>query len=65
MKLFCKHRYKWSKAIYGDLIIHLGYKRTKWECIHCKHIYFTSVLIPIDGNILYSKDGLKRLDKRE
>lgn len=34
-QLFCKHDYKFVRNLYGDEIIHHGWKRSEWECCKC------------------------------
>jgi len=32
----CKHEFVFMMNLYGDAIIHNGYKRSIWRCIHCE-----------------------------
>lgn len=34
-RLFCKHEFKFVRNIYGDEIIHSGWKRSVWRCGKC------------------------------
>ena len=35
-KLFCNHNYIFVRNIYGDEIIHSGFKRSILECSECE-----------------------------
>ena len=43
-RLFCKHDYQKEHEIYGDKIIHMGYKRSIWICTKCGKEYWSSYL---------------------
>lgn len=34
-RLFCNHEYNFLRNIYGDEIIHRGFKRSIWICNKC------------------------------
>lgn len=36
--LFCFHRFKFIRNIYGDQIIEYGWKRSVWSCYTCKKV---------------------------
>lgn len=36
--LFCKHEFVFIRNIYGDEIIHRGFKRSEWKCEKCNKI---------------------------
>ncbi len=59
----CQHRYSWYNTIHGDCIIALNYKRTVWKCILCNLKAYTSTYVQHDPSILFSIDGLKRMEK--
>jgi hypothetical protein len=37
-RLFCKHKFILVRIIYGDEIIHRGFKRLEKKCEHCGKI---------------------------
>lgn len=37
-RLFCRHRLRFVRNIYGDEIISRGYKRSLWKCDECGKI---------------------------
>lgn len=39
-QLLCKHEYDFLTNIHGDGIIHLGWKRSIWQCSKCNKIHF-------------------------
>ena len=43
-RLFCKHDYRWSENIHGDMIIALGWKRSIWECSKCGKVIYSDLL---------------------
>jgi hypothetical protein len=43
-KRFCKHRYELVMNIYGDVIIHIGFKRSMWKCSKCGKVKFSDYL---------------------
>ena len=42
--LFCKHEYIFVRNIYGDEIIHRGFKRSEWKCDECGKIKLSDKL---------------------
>lgn len=42
--LLCKHNYIFMRNIYGDEIIHSGYKRSIWTCSACGKLKFRDAL---------------------
>lgn len=34
-RLFCKHKWKWDRNVYGDEINYSGGKRSSWSCAKC------------------------------
>lgn len=43
-RIRCKHSYKLLKTVHGDMIIHLGYKRSIWKCDKCGKLHFSDYL---------------------
>lgn len=39
-QLFCKHEYDFLMNIYGDAIIHSGWKRSIWRCAKCNKLHY-------------------------
>lgn len=42
--LFCKHDYVFVRNIYGDEIIHSGFKRSIWKCSRCGKVKYSEYL---------------------
>ena len=34
-RIFCSHRFEFTRNIYGDEIIERGWKRSIWKCSQC------------------------------
>jgi hypothetical protein len=43
-RLFCKHSFSFVRNIYGDEIIHSGWKRSVWKCDTCGKVNLSDSL---------------------
>lgn len=62
--LFCKHDYEFDSSIHGDMVIHMGYKRSIWKCVKCnKYKMRDDYIDPEQQKVLKRLRKIKKLMK--